>query len=126
MKGLNLGSGKEWRSHLEATRRHQNTIEKILPATSKQLDSIGASTGEMLDRVTQREKYINNQYEHLKDEYKATKAKLDELTSVYQSTSENIGGLTNELAMLNDKVEEIKVIIYANMSFTLYSSIVAH
>ena len=61
LKGLRLGSGKEWRSHLEATRKHQSTIEAILPSTSKQLDSIGASTGEMLERVVQREKYINNQ-----------------------------------------------------------------
>jgi hypothetical protein len=99
------------------------------------------STGEILERVIQKEQQINNQLDHLTEEYKSVKAKLDTLTKDYQGdyylllyssihndfmfnssntgTSENISKFTNELAIITDKVEEIKVSILKDI---LYSS----
>ncbi len=108
LKGTMTTAGKEWRSHLEATKKHQGTIAETFPSSAKQLESIAASTGEILERVVQKEGQINNQLEHLTEEYKVIKARLDVLTKEYQGTTENIGKYTNELATISDRVEEIK------------------
>jgi len=101
-------TGKEWRGHIEQTRKHEHTISEQLPDTKGQLESIVSSVGGTLERITNKEKYINNQFEHLRQEYHQIHEKLKEVTEQFQSSSQNVNNLTNELAAATERLDEIK------------------
>jgi len=101
-------TGKEWRGHIEQTRRHEQTITASLPDTKQQLTAIGAHVSDTLERVSTKEKYINNQFEHLRQEYHQIHEKLKEVTESFQASSTNVNNLTNELSSATERLDEIK------------------
>lgn len=56
---------KEWRGHIEQTKKHEETIAKYLPDSQAQIEQIAAHISSVLERMTAKEKFINNQFEHL-------------------------------------------------------------
>lgn len=99
---------QEWRGHIEQTRKHEQTIAQHLPDAKAQLEAIGSSVSEALTRVTAKEKYINNQFEHLRQEYHQIHENLKEVTDKFQASSQEVNSLTNELASATERLEEIK------------------
>jgi len=100
--------GKEWRGHIESTRKHEGTISMILPDTKNQLEQFGTMAQSALERVVGKEKYINNQFQTLAGEFRQAQEALKKVTEAYQSSSDNINNLTNELSAATEKLEEIK------------------
>merc|ERR1711865_1172294 len=98
----------EWRGHIEQTRKHEQTISAQLPDAKLQLQAIGSSVSETLERVSGKEKYINNQFEHLRQEYHQIHEKLKEVTEKFQTSSTDVNNLTNELASATERLDEIK------------------
>ncbi|CAB1106597.1 unnamed protein product [Ectocarpus sp. CCAP 1310/34] len=73
-------AGKEWRGHVEQTKKHEEAIQAALPVTTTQLALIGTE---------------------LHDELKAVELK-------HQTTSGSVGELTESLAALSDELQELK------------------
>jgi len=101
-------TGKEWRGHIEQTRKHEQTISAKLPEAKLQLQAIGGSVSDTLEKVSNKEKYLNTQFEHLRQEYHQIHEKLKEVTDTYQSSSDNLNNLTNELSTATERLDEIK------------------
>lgn len=55
-----------------------------------------------------KEKYLNNQYNSLGLEFIEVKHKLEELETKSSSTHDSVAKLTNELAELSEKLEDLK------------------
>jgi estrogen-related receptor beta like 1 len=101
-------TGKEWRGHIEQTRKHEMTITAELPDTKQQLTAIGSHVSEILEKVSTKEKYINSQFEHLRQEYHQIHEKLKEVTDTFQASSNNVNKLTNDLRSAAERLDEIK------------------
>mmetsp|Transcript_27102 Transcript_27102/g.44206 ORF Transcript_27102/g.44206 Transcript_27102/m.44206 type:complete len:404 (+) Transcript_27102:75-1286(+) len=99
---------KEWRTHIEQTRVHQAEINKVLPDVKTMLERIMTDVHTALEKIQTREKYINNQLEHLIQDYRGAQDKLNEMTEKYNGSSEGVAQLTNKLASITDDLESVK------------------
>jgi len=100
-------SGREWRTHLEATRKHRDVLAKVFPDTYRSLEKISADVGGMVERVSSKERFINTTFQSLAHEYKSVQDAQDTVTERHKEASDAVGSLTNELALLSDELEEL-------------------
>ncbi|KAG8430502.1 hypothetical protein GDO86_020477, partial [Hymenochirus boettgeri] len=72
------------------------------------LDKLQNEIGKTLEKVSSREKYINNQLEHLVQEYRAAQAQLSEAKERYQEASGGVTERTRILAEITEDLEKVK------------------
>jgi intraflagellar transport protein 57 len=61
--------GKEWREHMEQTKKNEEMIQSAFPDTRGQLVAMSEDLKTALERLGTKEKYINSQFDALKSEY---------------------------------------------------------
>jgi len=103
-----VSDNKDWRSHLEQTHAHHETIEKALPESKSQLDKVEVEVTSALEKISTREKFVNNQLEHLTSEYRAVREQLEQVQQRYNKTTENVAELTSELGHISEELEQVK------------------
>jgi intraflagellar transport protein 57 len=103
----NLGAN-EWRAHVDQTVSSKGSIDKILGETQSNLHIVNKTVGEEIQRAQTKEKYMNHQFNHLATTFGEHKRSLEELEKSREGTNEKVSKLTNELAELADKLDDIK------------------
>ncbi|XP_037537338.1 intraflagellar transport protein 57 homolog [Nematolebias whitei] len=99
---------KDWRIHLDQMHQHRDGIKSSLTDTKSYLDKLQDDVGKTLEKVSSREKYINNQLEHLIQEYRSAQAKLSEAKERYQQASGGVMERTRALAEVSEELEKVK------------------
>jgi len=69
--------GKDWREHIELTKKNEKTISEVFPGTKGQLIAISEDIAASLEIMATKEQYINNQFDHLKHEYRGVRRRGD-------------------------------------------------
>lgn len=99
---------RDWRSHIEQMRTHKKSIEDVLKTTKNQLDRLHGDVSVSLEKISNREKHLNRDLEHVLDQFR----NLQDELSKYQDNYKNIsGGVTDrqrELAKISDQLESVK------------------
>ncbi|XP_074855018.1 intraflagellar transport protein 57 homolog isoform X3 [Carettochelys insculpta] len=90
---------KDWRIHVDQMHQHKDGIESALKETRGYFDKLHNEISRTLEKVNSREKYINNQLEHLVQEYRTAQAQLSEAKEKYQQGS---GGVTERTRTLSE------------------------
>ena len=72
----NIG-GKEWRTHIDQTKKHENTIRSELPATESNLQQINKELSEAVEKMRSKEKYVNSQFSSLTQEYQVSTTEVN-------------------------------------------------
>uniref|UniRef100_A0AC11ARU3 Intraflagellar transport 57 n=1 Tax=Ovis aries TaxID=9940 RepID=A0AC11ARU3_SHEEP len=90
---------KDWRIHVDQMHQHKSGIESALKETKGFLDRLHNEISRTLEKIGSREKYINNQLEHLVQEYRAAQAQLSEARERYQQGN---GGVTERTRILSE------------------------
>lgn len=103
-----LAAGKEWKTHLLEAKHHEKKIGNILPNAQAQLHSITDSIKDSLERIQQKEGYMNQQFDNLKREYSEMQEKFRDINERYNRSNDNVQELTNSLGIINDQLEEAK------------------
>nr|XP_009673380.1 PREDICTED: intraflagellar transport protein 57 homolog [Struthio camelus australis] len=96
---------KDWRIHVDQMHQHKDGIESALKETRGYLDKLHNEISRTLEKINSREKYINNQLEHLVQEYRSAQALLSEAREKYQEGS---GGVTERIKVLSEITEELE------------------
>ncbi|MFT7813774.1 intraflagellar transport protein 57 homolog [Arapaima gigas] len=96
---------KDWRIHVDQMHQHKDGIESSLKEAKGFLDKLQEEINRTLEKVGSREKYINNQLEHLVQEYRSAQSKLSEAREQYQQGS---GGVTERTRILSEITEELE------------------
>ncbi|KAG7218630.1 hypothetical protein INR49_019989 [Caranx melampygus] len=99
---------KDWRIHVDQMHQHRDGIKSSLKDTKSYLDKLQEDIGKTLEKVSSREKYINNQLEHLIQEYRSAQAKLSEAKERYQQASGGVTERTRVLAEVSEELEKVK------------------
>ncbi|CAN0444038.1 unnamed protein product, partial [Discosporangium mesarthrocarpum] len=102
------GMGKDWRSHLEQTKKHEMGIAAVVPQTTSQLGVIGAEMTESMEKMRSKERFINNQHDSLREEYRQLSEELKEVEKKHLASSNSVGELTEKLAGLRDDLEDLQ------------------
>ncbi|XP_037763497.1 intraflagellar transport protein 57 homolog isoform X3 [Chelonia mydas] len=120
---------KDWRIHIDQMHQHKDGIESALKETRGYLDKLHSEISRTLEKVNSREKYLNNQLEHLVQEYRTAQAQLSErawgsglLSSIpiltnslwswakekYQQGSGGVTERTRTLSEITEVLEKVK------------------
>jgi len=99
---------KEWRSHLDQAKFHEKAIGEYRPGSMRQLDAIKSDIGEKLERVLQKERYINQTFDKMRTEYREITHKLQSVNQQYSTGNDKLQELTNALALITDKLEDVQ------------------
>ncbi|KAG8013768.1 Intraflagellar transport protein 57-like protein [Nibea albiflora] len=99
---------KDWRIHVDQMHQHRDGIKSSLREAKSYLDKLQEDIGKTLEKVSSREKYINNQLEHLIQDYRGAQAKLSEAKERYQQASGGVTERTRVLAEISEELEKVK------------------
>uniref|UniRef100_A0A1A8JWH7 Intraflagellar transport protein 57 homolog n=2 Tax=Nothobranchius kuhntae TaxID=321403 RepID=A0A1A8JWH7_NOTKU len=99
---------KDWRIHLGQMHQHRDGIQSSLTEAKSYLDKLQEDIGKTLEKVSSREKYINNQLEFLIQEYRSVQAQLSEAKDHYQQASGGVMERTRVLAEISEELEKVK------------------
>lgn len=61
---------KDWRTHLEQMQEYRNSIAETFTQTQTQLDRLGQEIGKGIDKLSSREKYLNQQLEGILSQFR--------------------------------------------------------
>ncbi|KDO32853.1 hypothetical protein SPRG_02545 [Saprolegnia parasitica CBS 223.65] len=100
--------GKEWHTHIEQTKKHDATIQENLASTAAQLKEITKQLTEVIGRMDAKEKYINNQFDHLRQEYHQVKERLLAVSERCKEGTEKVNGMTNQHTEITEQLRETK------------------
>ena len=87
--------GRDWRSRLEQMHQHRDGIDDCLQVTRTELDKLQAEIARTLEKISSREKYINNQLEEPLTMYKQLSHLLAQSKEQYRQVS---GGVVDQFA----------------------------
>ncbi|XP_074855003.1 intraflagellar transport protein 57 homolog isoform X2 [Carettochelys insculpta] len=99
---------KDWRIHVDQMHQHKDGIESALKETRGYFDKLHNEISRTLEKVNSREKYINNQLEHLVQEYRTAQAQLSEAKEKYQQGSGGVTERTRTLSEITEVLEKVK------------------
>lgn len=99
---------KDWRVHVDQMHQHSDGIKTSLKEAKSYLDRLQEDIGKTLEKVSSREKYINNQLELLIQEHRGAQAKLSQARERYQQASGGVTERTRVLAEISEELERVK------------------
>ncbi|KAK3107866.1 hypothetical protein FSP39_023899, partial [Pinctada imbricata] len=100
---------KDWRIHVEQMHQHKDGIETSLTETKSYLDKLHDEITRTLEKINSREKYINNQLEHLLAEFRAAQEQLSETKERYRQASGGVTERSRMLAEISEELERVKM-----------------
>ncbi|KAJ8272941.1 hypothetical protein GJAV_G00095280 [Gymnothorax javanicus] len=99
---------KDWRIHVDQMHQHKEGIESSLKEAKGYLNKLQEEISKTLEKVGSREKYINNQLEHLIQEFRSAQSKLSEAKERYQQGSGGVTERTRILSEISEELEKVK------------------
>ncbi|RDD41609.1 Intraflagellar transport protein 57-like protein [Trichoplax sp. H2] len=103
-----LPSLKDWRSHLEQMHQYRDGIESTLTETRGHLDKLHQEITKTLEKISSREKYVNNQLDNSLQEFRGRRDGLAEINEKYKQGSVGVNNLTKTLSQITEELEVIK------------------
>jgi len=100
---------KDWRTHYEQMQSYSNGIKHTLTDTHTQLDKLHEEISKTLEKISSREKYINNQLEGKIQDYRSDQDKLAAIKEKYEESSGGVHELTQNLSNITDELEQVKI-----------------
>lgn len=99
---------KDWRTHVDQMHQHKVGIESSLVETKSHLDKLHDEIGRTLEKISSREKYINNQLEHLVQQYRTAQDQLAQTKEKYRQGSGGVTQHSRTLAEVTEELEKVK------------------
>ncbi|RZC32563.1 intraflagellar transport protein 57 -like [Asbolus verrucosus] len=99
---------RDWRSHLEQMKQYKSNVDSSLGIVKGQLEKLHKEISVALDKVGNREKYLNREMESSLDEYRMLQDQLSKIKDAYKGISEGVAERNRELLRLTDRLETVK------------------
>lgn len=98
----------DWRLHLQQLNHNREQLVESLNSTKDSISKLTNSVTKDMEKVQLREKYIQDQFEPLINEYISIKNRLEELNQKYASQSSGVTTKSATLSEITDELEGIK------------------
>ncbi|KRT82878.1 hypothetical protein AMK59_3045 [Oryctes borbonicus] len=99
---------RDWRSNLEQMKQYQSVINQSFSGAKHQLEKLQKDISHTLEKINNREKYLNRELEPVLVEYRTLQDQLSKIKDVYQNLSSGVTERTRELSKLTDRLETVK------------------
>ena len=90
LKVVLSSNSKEWRAHLEMAANLDKEISKDLPQMKESLETIVDEVAEAVEKISGREKIINQNFDHMVQEYRKVQEDLHQKQENYDKNSGSI------------------------------------
>ena len=100
---------KDWRVHVEQMFQHQQGIENSLSVTKPQLEKLRDEIQRTFEKISSREKYINNQLEQYVQEFRNAQDNLAQAKEKYKQGSGGVTEHSRTLAEITEELEKVKM-----------------
>ena len=108
LKVKTIHGGKEWRAHIEQTKKHGAIVDRILPDSRKKLAMISDSIKMSLERLQGKERYLNSHFDGMVTEFKQVQERLQTIQSRHETAGESVSQYQNNLQSIMERLEEVK------------------
>jgi estrogen-related receptor beta like 1 len=99
---------RDWRTRVEQMQEHKAGIEANLKDTRGQLDKFHVDVSRTLEKISTREKYLNNQLEHLLVEFRNAQDRVAEARQHYSSISGGVNDRKETFRQISTRLEALK------------------
>lgn len=99
---------RDWRSHFEQMKNHRVSINQSLGSTRQNLDRVRKEIESTLEKIGNRERYLNKELEPLLNEHQSLQEQLSKVKDNYSDLSSGVTERTRTLSTLTEKLEAIK------------------
>lgn len=99
---------RDWRSHLEQMKTYKSYIDESINGSRNQLEKMHKDIYITLEKIGNREKYLNRELVDILDEYRMLKDQLSTLKENYGNVSTGVASRNRELNKLTEKLEKVK------------------
>lgn len=99
---------RDWRVHYEQMHQYHDGIKNILSDTKGYLDKLHQEIAKTLEKISSREKYINQQLEGQVQTFRTTQDQLAQVREKFKQGSTSVNDLAQELNQISSELETIK------------------
>lgn len=99
---------KEWRTHLSQTRQYKTVIENAFPAAKAQLDVLSREIRSALERIGNKENFINQQFSRHIEEHAEKTDSMKQVQQQYAELNDVVMNYSNEYKNLSEELELVK------------------
>lgn len=96
--------GKEWRSHLDQTKKYADSVKQSLPDVRVKLERLSDEVSKALERIAMKEGLLSKSFQGMTGDYRAHSDNLLEIQTNFSQVSKNVGDLENELMEINERL----------------------
>lgn len=97
--------GKEWRSHLEQTKKYAENVRSSLPEVRGKLERLQDDASKSLEKIARREGLLTRSFQGMTGDYRAHSEHLRDIQHQFTTVSKNVEQLEQELTEINEKLE---------------------
>lgn len=102
---------KDWRTNLEEVHSNSKTISSAWPESRVVLEKLRGELNGSLEKLTTRERYLNEQFDRLMDGYRAQRRQLSQIQNTYNTRTEAVSDRNNELHRIGEQLTEMKTMM---------------
>lgn len=99
---------KDWRTHIEQMHTYQESIDDSLKDTKGYFEKLYEEISRTLEKISSREKYINNQLDEPMQNFRNYQDRLSEIKETYRNRSHGINERTQLLSSVTNDLQRIK------------------
>ena len=93
----NTADGKEWRSHLDQTKKYADQVKGSLPDVRVKLERLQDDASRALEKISRKEGILSRNFQGMTGDYRAHTDQLREIQTNFTTVSKNVERLDNEL-----------------------------
>ena len=93
----NATDGKEWRSHLDQTKKYADQVKGSLPEVRVKLERLQDDASRVLERISRKEGILSRNFQGMTGDYRAHTDQLREIQTNFTTVSKNCENLESEL-----------------------------
>lgn len=101
----NITDGKEWRSHLEQTKKYAENVRNALPEVRGKLERLQDEASKSLEKIGRKEGVLTRSFQGMTGDYRAHSDTLRDIQTQFTTVSKNVENLEQELTEINEKLE---------------------
>lgn len=102
------GGVKEWRTHLDQTKKYAEQVKASLPDVRVKLERLSDEVSRALERISKKEGLLSKSFQGMTGDYRAHSEKLREIQSAFNTTSRAVQDMEAELADINERLSGVE------------------
>lgn len=101
----NLTDGKEWRAHLDQTKKYAENVKSSLPDVRIKLEKLSDEVSKALEKIGKKEGLLSRSFQGMTGDYRAHSDHLRDIQNQFSTVSKAVALMENELMEVNERLE---------------------